>query len=316
MGQTPVMRISLNGSGQLVLDPTLDGIAADIDRAVEAGFAGYWLAQSGLADALTMLAATAPHQVGPDRAGIEVGTAVVPTFSRHPVTLAGQALTTQAAVPGRLVLGIGLSHRPVVEDRLGLTWERPVRHLRDYLDVLLPLLETGEVHHRGEIWSGEVAMPRPTDRVPSVMVAALGPQMLDLAGRRTDGTILWLVGPRTIREHVAPRLGDAAAAAHRPAPRVVCSLPLCVTDDPAGARDLIGRVLAGYGELPSYRAMLDREGADGPGDVAVVGDEAAVDAALDELAEAGVTDFAPVPIALDPELHQRSWAVLRARAAR
>lgn len=305
------MRISLNGSGQLALDPTLDGIAADIDRAVEAGFAGYWLAQTGLADALTALAATASRQ-----AGIEVGTAVVPTFSRHPVALAGQALTTQAAVPGRLVLGIGLSHRPVVEDRWGLTWERPVRHLRDYLDVLLPLLEAGEVHHRGEIWSGEVAAARPTDRVPSVMVAALGPQMLDLAGRRVDGTILWLVGPKTIREHIAPRIGEAAAAADRPPPRVVCSLPVCVTDDPAGARDLIGQVLAGYDELPSYRAMLDREGVGGPGDVAVVGDEATVAAALDELADAGATDFAPVPIALDPELSRRTWSALRARAGR
>jgi F420-dependent oxidoreductase-like protein len=188
--------------------------------------------------------------------------------------------------------------------------------MRDYLDVLLPLLEEGQVSHDGDLWGADVTAARPTERTPSVMLAALGPQMLDLAGRRTDGTILWLVGPRTIRDHISPRLKEAAAAAGRPAPRIVASLPVCVTDDAAAARSLIGRVLTGYDELPSYRAMLDREGAGGPGDVAVVGDEATVDAALDELAETGATEFAALPFAFDPELVARTWAHLGARARR
>ncbi len=308
------MRISLNGSGQLAVDPTIGGLADHVDRANRENFAGYWLAQTGLTDALTALTATAPQQRR-DGSGLEVGTAVVPTFTRHPAALAGQALTTQAAVPGRLVLGIGLSHQPVVEGSWGLTWERPVRHMRDYLDVLLPLLERGEAHHRGEMWSGDVTSARPTETVPSVMIAALGPQMLDLAGRRTDGTILWLVGPRTIRAHIAPRLNEAAAAADRPPPRVVCSLPVSVTDDPDAARDLISQILGGYEDLPSYKAMLDREGATRPGDVAVVGDEAGVGAALDELADAGATDFAPVPIELDGQRPTRTWDLLASRTA-
>jgi F420-dependent oxidoreductase-like protein len=299
------MRISVNGSGELTLEPSIARVGAHMERTVASGFSGYWLAQTGLVDALTVFVKTA-EQSG----DLELGTAVIPTFPRHPTALAAQALTAQAALGGRLVLGIGLSHQPSVEDRLGMKWEKPLRHMRDYLDALLPLLEAGAVDATGEFWSAHVTAPRPTERPPSVMLAALGPQMLDLAGRRTDGTILWLVGPRTIAEHIAPRINDAAAAAGRPAPRVVCSLPVCVTDDAAGARALVGQVLAGYNELPSYRAMLDREGAAGPGDVAVVGDEKAVAAALDELAAAGTTDFAALPFAFDAEVMERTWKCL------
>jgi F420-dependent oxidoreductase-like protein len=303
------MRISLNGSGETAVQPSIPRVAAQLDRAVAAGFGGYWLQQTGLTDALTVFVATASHSNG-----IELGTAVVPTFTRHPSALAAQALTAQAAIDNPLVLGIGLSHQPSVEQRLNLRWERPVRHMRDYLDVLLPLLEVGSVAHRGDVWSGEITAPRPTERVPSVMLAALGAQMLDLAGRRADGTILWLVGPKTIREHIAPRINDAAAAAGRPAPRVVCSLPVCVTDDETAARTFVAQVLGGYGDLPSYRAMLDREGADGPADVAIIGNEDAVGAALDDLADAGTTDFAALPLTLDPQETERTWALLSARA--
>jgi F420-dependent oxidoreductase-like protein len=218
---------------------------------------------------------------------------------------------TQAAIPGKLIVGLGLSHQPSVEGNLRMKWERPIRHMTDYLDVLLPLLESGQVDHTGEFWSGEITAGRPTETTPSVMLAALGPQMLDIAGRRTDGTILWLVGPRTITEHIAPRINEAAAAADRPAPRVVCSLPVCVTDDEAGARALIGQFLTGYNDLPSYRAMLDREGADGPADVAIVGDESRVTEELEGLAKAGTTDFAALPMSLDPEVIARTRACLR-----
>ncbi|MDQ3147277.1 MAG: TIGR03564 family F420-dependent LLM class oxidoreductase [Actinomycetota bacterium] len=306
-----IVRIALNGSAELAVKPSIEGVSTQLGAAVEAGFSGYWLAQTGLTDALTVLVATAAQ-----RGDLEVGTAVIPTFPRHPTALAAQALTAQAALGGRLVLGIGLSHQPTVEGSWHLAWDRPLRHMRDYLDVLLPLLDEGQVSHRGDLWGADVSAVRPTEAPPSVMLAALGPQMLELAGSRTDGTILWLVGPRTIREHIAPRLGEAASAAGRQAPRVVCSLPVCVTDDADSARALIGQVLAGYDELPSYRAMLDREDAAGPADVAVVGDEKEVDAALDELADAGVTDFAALPFTFDPELTARTWALLGERARR
>lgn len=300
------MRTAINGSAAMVV-PSVPNAVADLRATKAEGFAGYWLAQVGLGDALTVFAAA-----GADTADFEVGTAVIPTFPRHPHALAAQALTTQAALAGRLVVGIGMSHQPSVEGNWKLKWERPVRHMNDYLDVLLPLLASGQVSHTGEFWSGEIAAARPTDTVPSVMLAALGPQMLDVAGRRTDGTILWLVGPRTIAEHIAPRINEAAAAAGRPAPRVVCSLPVCVTDDEAGARALIGQFLDGYQDLPSYRAMLDREGAEGPADVAVVGTEAQVHDALDTLAAAGTTDFAALPMSLDSGIVARTRACVAA----
>jgi F420-dependent oxidoreductase-like protein len=299
------MRISINGSATMVF-PNVANSIADLKATKAEGFAGYWLAQVGLGDALTVFAAAAA-----ETEGLEVGTAVIPTFPRHPHALAAQALTTQAAIAGRLVLGIGLSHQPSVEGNWKMKWERPVRHMTDYLNVLLPLLESGQANSTGEIWSGEISAGRPTETPPSVMLAALGPQMLDIAGRRTDGTILWLVGPRTIAEHIAPRINEAAAAADREPPRVVCSLPVCVTDDEAGARALIGQFLDGYQDLPSYKAMLDREGATGPADVAVVGTEAQVQDALEGLAKAGTTDFAALPMSLDPEVVARTRACLR-----
>ena len=298
------MRISINGSAAMVM-PSVPNAIADLKATKAEGFAGYWLAQVGLGDALTVFAAA-----GEATNGLEVGTAVIPTFPRHPHALAAQALTTQAAIPGPLVLGIGLSHQPSVEGNWKLKWERPIRHMNDYLDVLLPLLESGQASHTGEFWSGEITAGRPTDRVPSVMLAALGPQMLDIAGGRTDGTILWLVGPRTVESHIAPAINRAAAGAGRPQPRVVCSLPVCVTDDEAGARGLIGQFLDGYQDLPSYKAMLDREGAAGPADVAVVGTEAEVQKALSQLADAGVTDFAGLPMSLDPTVVARTRACL------
>lgn len=298
------MRISINGSATMVF-PSVSNAVADLKATKAEGFSGYWLAQVGLGDALTVFATA-----GDASEDMEVGTAVIPTFPRHPTALAAQALTTQAAIPGRLILGIGLSHQPSVEGTWKMKWEKPILHMREYLDVLLPLLESGQANATGEIWSGEVNAGRPTETVPSVMLAALGPQMLDIAGRRTDGTVLWLVGPRTIAEHIAPRLNEAAAAANRPTPRVVCSLPVCVTDDEPGARALIGQFLDGYQDLPSYRAMLDREGAEGPADVAIVGTEEQVGEALAGLASAGTTDFAGLPMSLDPDVVARTRACL------
>lgn len=300
----------MNGTGGL-LDARVDTALEHMARSRDDGFDSYWLAQTTLLDALTVLAAGGARGAAP----AEVGTAVVATFPRHPTALAIQALTVQALVPGRLVLGIGVSHRPTVEDRLGMAFDRPVRHVADYLSVLEGLLVDGRVAYRGEVFTAEVEGVRPPVEVPSVMVAALGPQMLRLAGARTDGTILWMVGPRTIRDHVAPVIRDAAAAAGRRPPRIVCSLPVCVTDEPARVRAFAADVFAGYGDLPSYRAMLDREGAAGPGDVCVVGDEAAVAHALDELADAGATDFAAVEIGTNPDEWRRTRALLRERNA-
>ena len=258
----------------------------ELQRAADQGFASAWMSNIFGVDALTALA-VAGNQV----AGIEVGTAVVPTYPRHPAVLAQQARTVAAAVDGRLVLGIGLSHKIVIEDMFGYDFSKPILHMKEYLAILQPLLDGQPASFSGSTVRASIALTTPSpSRVP-VVVAALGAQMLRLAGEQTDGTVLWMTGPATVRDHVVPAITAAAAGAGRPSPRVVCILPVCVTNDPDGARERAARVFAIYGELPSYRAMLDREGAAGPADVAIVGDEDIVAAQIGALAEAGVTDF-------------------------
>ena len=264
----------------------MTALREELQRAADHGFTSAWMSNIFGVDALTALA-VAGNQVP----GIEVGTAVVPTYPRHPAVLAQQARTVAAAVDGRLVLGIGLSHKVVIEDMFGYDFSRPVLHMREYLAVLLPLLDRQSVSFTGTTVRANVGLTTPSPgRVP-VVVAALGTQMLRLAGAQADGTVLWMTGPATVRDHVVPVITAAAESAGRPGPRVVCILPVCVTDDPEAARERAARIFAIYGELPSYRAMLDREGATGPADVAIVGDEDAVSAQISALAEAGVTDF-------------------------
>ncbi len=301
------MDIGINGSNTL-LSADLGSIQADVAAAERDGFSAYWLAQSGSIDALTVYAA---HGTGrnTDHGSTELGTAVIPTWTVHPQAVAAQALTTQAAIGGRLVLGLGLSQQPTVRSRWKLAWERPVRQMLDFLDILQPLLVDGAAEHDGHFWSysGEiqqVAAP------PKVMLAALGEQMLRIAGRRSDGTVLWCVGPKTITDHIAPVINAAAADAGRPAPAIVCSLPVWVTDDPPAARAVLDAVLASYAELPSYAAMLEREGVSGVGELAIVGSEVEVTDRIGALAEAGATQLSAAPVGGSPEEIERTRSVL------
>jgi F420-dependent oxidoreductase-like protein len=248
----------------------------------------FWLPQISAYDALTTLAI-----VGREVPGLRVGTSVVPTYPRHPVTLALQALTVQAATGGRLTLGIGLSHQVVIEGTYGLSFSTPIRHMREYLEILMPLLHGEKVSFEGEELTARTGAPMAVAgaAAPPVLVAALGPQMLKLAGRYTDGTVLWMVGARTLAEHVVPVITAAAEAAGRPAPEIVVGLPVSVTSDPDASRERAASSFGFYNNLPSYRAMLDREGVEGPADVAVVGDEEAVEAELRGLLDAGATGF-------------------------
>jgi 5,10-methylenetetrahydromethanopterin reductase len=265
----------------------LGRLADQLRQAADDGFASAWIANIFGLDALTALAVAGSHVPG-----IEVGTAVVPTFPRHPAMLAQQAMTAALAVgPGRLTLGIGLSHQIVIERMYGYSFDKPARHMREYLSVLLPLLDGSAVGVDGSTLSAHIGLSTPRQgRVP-VLLAAMAPQMLKLAGAQTDGTVLWMTGPATVRDYVVPAITAAASEAGRPSPRVVCILPVCVTGDPAAARALANEEFIIYGQLPSYRAMLDKEGAAGPADVALVGDEDAVTAQIRALADGGVTDF-------------------------
>jgi 5,10-methylenetetrahydromethanopterin reductase len=265
---------------------TIDEIVAQAKDVETAGFASYTLPQIFGLDAMGVLAV-----VGREVARIELLTGVVPTYGRHPVTMAQQAVTVQQASGGRFVLGIGLSHQMVIENMFGLSFDKPVRHMREYLSVLMPLLHEGAVSFKGDVISTEASIDVKDRTPPPVLIAALGEQMLKLAGSRVDGTATWMTGRATLASHTIPTITAAAERAHRPAPRVAASLPVCVTDDIDGARDRAAKAFQVYGFLPSYRAMLDREGAEGPADVAIVGDDATVEKSVQALAGAGVTDF-------------------------
>ncbi len=264
-----------------------------IDQIVEAaraaetqGFASYWLPQIFGLDAITTLAI-----VGRDVPRIELGTAVVPTYPRHPAMLASQALTTAAASGGRFTLGIGLSHQIVVEMMWGLSYDKPARHMREYLAILLPMMRDGNVSFTGETLTANSPL-MVTDRQPvPVMIAALAPRMLELAGGTADGTITWMTGPNTLADYIVPSINAAAARADKPTPRVGASLPVMITSDADAARTRAANDFQVYGTLPSYKAMLDKEGVDGPADVAIVGDEGTVGKAVQSIVDAGVTDF-------------------------
>ena len=259
-----------------------------ISDAEKDGFDSYWLPQHFGADMLTVIA-----MAGMQTSHIELGTAVIPTYPRHPVALAQQALTAQVAAGGRLTLGIGVSHRSTIEDWLGLSYAHPARHMEEYLSVLRPLLHESSVDFSGREFrvAGELQIPDADMVSCPVVMAALGPRMLEVAGRLADGAVTWMTGPNTLRNHVAPRLNEAAAAAGNPPPRLCVGIPIAVTDHPERARARADRLFQHYGSLPSYRTMLEREGADSPGGIAIVGDESAVEEQLRRIADIGATDL-------------------------
>jgi F420-dependent oxidoreductase-like protein len=300
------MKIGINGTG-LVQAASVAKIVEHAAQAQADGFTSYWLAEhpTGGFDALTVLAL-----VGQQVPEIELGTAIVPTFPRHPLVLAGQARTAADSMANTLTLGIGLSHQPMMA-QLGIGFDKPIRHLREYLSVLMPLLSSGAVTFDGEILRTAAQFFQAPAKAVPVVVAALGPQALGVAGRLSDGTTLAWVGPKTVREHIVPRICAAAAQAGREQPRVIATLPVCVTEDEAGVRAAIGKGLRMYAELPSYRAMFEREGAEGPADVAIVGSADAVREGILEMADAGVTDFAASEFFLNPGEREQTRALLR-----
>jgi len=292
------MKIGINGTG-LVQQTSIEVIQKDANQAQREGFASYWLAEhpTGGFDALTVLAVVAQSVKN-----IELGTAIIPTFPRHPMVLASQALTTQSATDDRLTLGIGLSHE-VMMAQLGIGFEKPIRHLREYLSILMPLLETGKVSFKGETLQCDAQLFQSRDKRPGVVVAALGPQALRVAGTRTDGTTLAWVGVNTIKNHIVPTINDAASKAGRSKPRIIATLPICVSAQPNQLRARISSTLAMYAQLPSYKAMFEREGIDQPGDLALVGSTSEVQDQLGRLEQAGVTDFAASIFATSKDEH-------------
>lgn len=282
--------------GGAVSDGTLDDAVAQAASAERDGFSSFWAPNIFGHDALTALAV-----VGTQVPRIELGTAVVPTFPRHPHAIAQQAHTVAAASGNRFTLGIGLSHKIVIENMFGLSYDKPVRHLREYLSVLMPLSRNEFANFDGEMYRVHAGISAKGSNGFGVVVAALGEQMLRATAALADGTLTWCTGPVTLAGHIVPTITRAAEEFDRPQPRVIAALPVCVTGDTQAAAARAAEIFAGYGGLPSYRAMLDREGVAGPADIAVIGSADEVQDRIGALAGIGVTDFAAVEFGATPE---------------
>ncbi|HKH07164.1 MAG TPA: TIGR03564 family F420-dependent LLM class oxidoreductase [Acidimicrobiales bacterium] len=267
----------------------VERLRADARWAEEAGLASAWVPQvPDDFDALTMAAL-----VGTEAPSLEVGTAVVPVQPRHPIALAQHALSVQAILGGRLTLGLGVSHHWIVEDMLGLPYEKPAPTIRAHLDVLdKALAGPGPVDVENDLFRVHNPLAI-TDITPTpVLLAALGPVMLRLAGERTDGTILWMADERAIGSHIAPTITAAAESAGRAAPRIIAGIPVCLCrdDEVDAAVGRTNRILSEAETSPNYQRLLDRGDARTVGDLLAAGSEASIEKRLRAFADAGVTD--------------------------
>jgi len=298
------MRIGLPGLGA-----TVDSIIRQAERAEADGFTSLWYASAVMGDPLVAMALA-----GRATSTIELGTAILQTYACHPILMATRAAAVVSAIgaPGRFTLGVGPSHQPVIEGVLGLSYDTPGRHTDEYVQILAPLLRGEPVSFTGEEFRVNAGPPALADDAEiRVLVAALGPRLLRVAGQHTAGTIPWMANAAAIEQHVAPRIRKAAADAGRPAPRIVAGLPVAVHDDIAEARSVAAELFGVYGTLPNYQRIFERGGVAGPADAAIVGDEASVTAQIEALFEAGATDVwaAPFPVGDD-----RSASRARTRA--
>ncbi len=281
--------------GTVLNEAPLPQLIEAAQKVEAAGLSNIWMANIFGYDAISILAI-----LGRETSRIGLGTAVTPTYPRHPTAIAQQALTTAAVTNNRFTLGIGLSHKLVIEDMFGMSYDKPAKHMREYLSVLMPLARGETANFEGEQYTVRgvnIAVPG-AEPLP-VVIAGLGPVMLRLAGEMTDGTSTWMVGPKTMADHIVPGLGRDDAT-------VVGGVPIALTTNIESAREKIAKDLVIYGQLPSYRAMLDREGIDGPADLAIVGDENTLRGEIKRFQDAGVTHFSAAIMDVEEGAYDRT----------
>ncbi len=295
--------VMLGAGGEQQTLPALVEAGREIEAA---GLDSIWMANIFSFDAIGALSV-----IGAATSRVKLGTAVVPTYPRHPVAMAQQALTAAAASGNRFTLGIGLSHKLVIEDMFGMSYDKPASHMQEYLSLLMPLVRQEAVTAANDSYRiNNVQFNAPGAEPVPVVVAALGPRMLKIAGELSDGTNTWMVGPRTMENHIVKGITAGAKSAGRPAPKVVAGVPIGLTMKPDALREQAARDLVIYGQLPSYRAMLDREGAAGPADLALLGDENALRGGIQRYQDAGVTELNAAIVSEDEEGYERTLEFL------
>lgn len=298
------MQIGLMGGAA-----TVEQVVEQAQAAEAQGFQSLWFASGVLGDPVAAMVVA-----GRGTSSIELGTAVLQTYPCHPVLQANRIAAAAAAMgrPG-FTLGIGPSHGPTIEGTYGFAYDHPGRSTEEYLTILCELLRGNPVEHEGQDWTARAPAPPIEQRVP-VLVAALGPRLLRVAGELADGVVLWMAPHRAVAEHVVPRLHAAAAAAGRPRPRVVAGLPVAVHDDEGEAREAVARTATVYEGLPNYRRVLALGGVDRAADAAIVGDEASVERQLRGLVDVGATDVQAfvVPVGDDRAASRRRTTELLA----
>ncbi|BCM64803.1 putative monooxygenase [Streptomyces sp. EAS-AB2608] len=293
----------------LPLQHRIDTLVQLAREAHEAGLRSAWFGQTFSYDSPSLAAI-----VGREVPGLHVGTSAVPVFGRHPLLLAGQAQTAQAATGGRYHLGLALGTKQLTEAGFGIPYERPIRLLREFLTALRQLVETGSADFHGELLTATTPLPAtvPGAEPPvPVLVAAMGPQALRVAGALADGILPYLAGPRALAEHIVPAVTAAAEAAGRPAPRIVAFVPGVVTADPEAVRESATEALAFYERFPSYQRVIELSGGTRAADLAVIGDEEAVAAEVRRYREAGATEVVFTTTDLGGEAdRRRTWKLL------
>lgn len=295
------MRIGLTGAGS-----SPDKIVQQAEKAEADGFTSMWYPGAVGGDPLVPMALA-----GRATSTIELGTSVLPTYTCHPTLQAARTAAAVAAIgtPGRLTLGVGPSHQPVVENMLGLSYDNPGQHTEEYVTILTSLLRGERVSFQGREFQVNAEAPQLVDgeEIP-VLVAALADRLLRVAAQQAAGTILWMANARSIETHVAPTIQKATAAAGRPRPRIVAGLPVAVHDDEAEARETAAQVFTVYGTLPNYQRIMAHGEIEGPAEAAVIGDEASVAAQIEGLFAAGATDVwaAPFPVGSDRDARSTS----------
>ncbi|MEV8376677.1 TIGR03564 family F420-dependent LLM class oxidoreductase [Kribbella sp. NPDC056861] len=270
----------------------LNEIAVDAKAAQEHGISRLWFSQRDGWDSLSLITALAPQTPQ-----IRYGVGVVPIYPRHPLALAAQALSVQAATDNRLTLGIGSSHPVIIEGQYGLSMEQPAKYMREYVEALAPLLAGQPVDRAGDRLTARGQLAIDGALAPELLIAALGPRMLQIAGELTDGTITSWAGPEVIADYIRPTLDKASAGKE-----IVACVCVAVTNQPEAAHQWIQDHYGMAGTLPAYRAILDRGAAAGPADTAVLGDEAEVERQLQRFADAGATEFMFAPVGTAEEI--------------